>query len=250
MIGSTSTTTTAVKSATRTLDVIEYVVAHPSGVVAQDIAGSLDIPVSSLSYLLATLTEREYLLRDGRRYLAGPGLERLRLPQIELTLADRARPLVRALRTKLNETATFFVRDGWQIKAVVNEIAEQPLRYSIELGATAPLYCIAAGKAMLAEMDRAMLDRYLAEVELQPFTPRTITEPAKLVAELETIRASKVGLTREEYTPGICGLGVAVVTDSKVAGSIGVAMPSARFEPEVEARARGLLLDVAANLSR
>ena len=122
MIGSTSTTTTAVKSATRTLDVIEYVVAHPSGVVAQDIAGSLDIPVSSLSYLLATLTEREYLLRDGRRYLAGPGLERLRLPQTELTLADRARPLVRALRTKLNETATFFVRDGWQIKAVVNEI--------------------------------------------------------------------------------------------------------------------------------
>jgi len=27
-------------------------------------------------------------------------------------------------------------------------------------------------------------------------------------------------------------------------------MPSARFEPKVEARARSLLLDVAANLSR
>ena len=61
----------------RTLDVIEFVVAHRQGVVAQEIAGALAIPVSSLSYLLATLTERGYLSRSGRRYLPGPGLQRL-----------------------------------------------------------------------------------------------------------------------------------------------------------------------------
>jgi IclR family acetate operon transcriptional repressor len=62
-----------VKSAMRTLDVIEFVVAHPQGVIAQEIAAALGIPVSSLSYLLATLAEREYLARQGRRYLPGPG---------------------------------------------------------------------------------------------------------------------------------------------------------------------------------
>jgi len=60
-----------VKSAMRTLDVIEFVVAHRQGVVAREIAGALAIPVSSLSYLLATLTERGYLTRSGRRYLPG-----------------------------------------------------------------------------------------------------------------------------------------------------------------------------------
>ena len=47
-----------VKSATRTLDIIEYVVAHGRPLVAQEIATALGIPVSSLSYLLATLVER------------------------------------------------------------------------------------------------------------------------------------------------------------------------------------------------
>ena len=71
MAGAAQSTT--VKSAMRTLDIIEYVVAHRQGVVAQDIAGALAIPVSSLSYLLATLVERDYLRREGRRYFAGPG---------------------------------------------------------------------------------------------------------------------------------------------------------------------------------
>src|SRR5690606_41703983 len=44
-----------VKSATRTLDIIEYVVAHDRPLVAQEIAVALGIPVSSLSYLLGTL---------------------------------------------------------------------------------------------------------------------------------------------------------------------------------------------------
>src|SRR6188508_2751705 len=66
-----------VKSATRTLDIIEYVVAHDRPLVAQEIAIALGIPVSSLSYLLGTLVERGYLARDGRRYSAGPGLQRL-----------------------------------------------------------------------------------------------------------------------------------------------------------------------------
>src|SRR5690606_8553047 len=55
-----------VTSATRTLDIIEYVVAHPRPLVAQEIATALGIPVSSLSYLLATLVERNYLVREGR----------------------------------------------------------------------------------------------------------------------------------------------------------------------------------------
>ena len=98
----------AVKSAIRTLDLIEYVVANPTGVVAQEIAAALAIPVSSLSYLLATLVERTYLHRIGRRYFAGPGLDRLRKPEQESTLAERARPLIKAMRLQLNETASLF----------------------------------------------------------------------------------------------------------------------------------------------
>ena len=117
-----------VKSATRTLDIIEFVVAHNRPMVAQEIATALGIPVSSLSYLLATLVERGYLARDGRRYSSGPWLARLQASGSGFSLADRAAPLVRSLRTQLDETTSFFIRHDWEIEAIVTESSEQALR--------------------------------------------------------------------------------------------------------------------------
>ncbi len=241
---------TTVKSAMRTLDVIEHVVARPSGVVAQDIAGALDIPVSSLSYLLATLVEREYLQREGRRYSAGPGLERLRRPGADLSLTDRARPLVKELGNQLDETVTFFVRTGWEMEAVLNETAKQTLRYSLDIGARAPLYCVAAGKAILATMTPDDLNVYLAAVELRPFTANTIVDRSALIDALEEVRGSGIGVTCDEYTLGISGLGVAVLAGGIAVGGLGIAVPSSRFSLTLERRCRTLLREVAELLAR
>ena len=123
-----------VKSATRTLDIIEYVAAHSRPLVAQEIAVALGIPVSSLSYLLATLVERGYLAREGRRYSAGPGLERLQAKSGRPSLAERVAPLVRTIRVQLNETTSFWIRSGWDVEAIVTEAGEQALRYSVAAG--------------------------------------------------------------------------------------------------------------------
>lgn len=231
------TTPSTVKSAMRTIDIIEYVVARPAGVVAQEIAAGLTIPVSSLSYLLATLVERHYLAREGRRYLPGPALARLASPRMALSLADKVRPLVKSLRTQTNETASFFVRDGWQLEAIVTETAEQSLRYSISVGTRIPMHSLAAGKALLATLADSEIDAYFAQVPLEPFTPHSLTDERALRAELAGIRASGVGRTREEYTPGICGLGIAAMVDGVAVGAFSVAIPLPRFTAELEARA-------------
>ena len=230
------TTPSTVKSAMRTIDIIEYVVARPAGVVAQEIAAGLAIPVSSLSYLLATLVERHYLAREGRRYLPGPALERLASPRVAMSLADKVRPLVKSLRLQINETASFFVRDGWLLEAIVTETAEQSLRYSISVGTRSPLHCLAAGKALLAHLSDAELDAYFAQTPLERFTPSSIVDVAQLRAELAEIRATGIGRTREEYTPGICGLGIAVVIDGVAVGAFALAIPVPRFTAEVEGR--------------
>ncbi|NWK94491.1 IclR family transcriptional regulator [Sphingobium lactosutens] len=230
------TTPSTVKSAMRTIDIIEYVVARPAGVVAQEIAAGLAIPVSSLSYLLATLVERQYLAREGRRYLPGPALERLASPRIAMSLADKVRPLVKSLRLQMNETASFFVRDGWQLEAIVTETAEQSLRYSISVGTRSPLHCLAAGKALLAHLSDAELDAYFAATPLERFTPSSIVDEGQLRAELAEIRATGIGRTREEYTPGICGLGMAVVIDGVAVGAFALAIPVPRFSAELEGR--------------
>ncbi|MDF2638488.1 MAG: IclR family transcriptional regulator [Novosphingobium lindaniclasticum] len=230
-----------VKSAMRTLDIIEYVVAHPAGVIAQDIAQALAIPVSSLSYLLSTLVERDYLARAGRLYQPGSGLERLRSTPNRLPLIEKVRPLVRTVRTQSNETTSYFVQREWEIEALITETAEHALRYSIGVGTRTPMHCLASGKAILAALGPAALDRYFEESVRKRYTKSTIVDEASLRLELDAARETGIAITREEFTPGICGIGTVLRLDGEVVGSISVAIPTVRYDANVEASTRALL---------
>lgn len=223
-----------VKSAMRTLDLIEFVVARPSGVVAQEIAVALAIPVSSLSYLLATLVERSYLRRQGRQYFPGEGLNRLRLPPGEHSLIERVRPVLKTLCSQLNETATLFKLVGWEVEAVLTETAGRPLRYSIEVGSRAPLHAVAAGKAILSTMPGEMLDSYFAETRRERCTEHTICERTRLMKDVDLARKSGVAVARNEHTPGITACAVALQQGTDAPMAISIAGPSLRMTPEAE----------------
>ena len=237
-----------VKSATRTLDIIEFVVAHGRPLVAQEIATALGIPVSSLSYLLATLVERGYLRREGRRYSAGPGLARLQASGGGASMADRAAPIVRSLRVQLDETTSFFIRHGWEIEAILTESSEQALRYSVPQGRRLPMHALAAGKVMLAGMDQAELDQYFREAPRIAFTDRTVTDEATLRAQIAAARETGFATTSEEYSLGIVGIARLVRAGGEILGSLSVAMPKVRYDAAIEARVRDLLARSVAKL--
>ena len=230
-----------VKSATRTLDIIEYVVAHDRPLVAQEIAVALGIPVSSLSYLLGTLVDRGYLAREGRRYSAGPGLQRLQASPGGFSLAERAAPLVRTLRVQLNETTSFFVRSAWDVEAIVTETSEQALRYSIDTGQRLPMHALSAGKALLAALPDEELDRYFAETERVRFTPATVVSEKALRKDLAEVRRTGFAVTDEEYALGIRGIGRVVTIGGEAVGSLSVGVPKARFDEAMKRRAMNLL---------
>lgn len=238
-----------VKSAMRTLDVIEFIVRRREGVAAQDIGQALGIPLSSLSYLLATLVERDYLLRDGRKYIPGPGLERLRVAEAELPLRERVAPLVRTLRAELDETVSFMVREEWNAMALVTEASAHALRYSIEPGEHRQLHGLAAGKAILAALSAAELDRYFRESARVQLTDRTVTDEAALRAQLDLVRQERFAEAIEESTPGISSMAALVTLDGRPAGAIGIAVPSVRYTAEFRARARKALVRVTAAVS-
>lgn len=240
---------TSVKSALRTLDVIEFVVAHPQGPIAQDIAAALDIPVSSTSYLLGTLAERGYLVRDGRRYRPGPGLARLTVPAAALTLADRVEPLVKLLRSELDETASFMVRSGWEAEALATEASGQALRYAIEAGHRKPLHSLAAGKAILAMLPEAELARYFAEVPRERHTRHTLVDEAALREALAEVRKTGLAEAHEENTLGICGMAAPAWLNGEAVGAFAIAVPEVRFDAKLAAKAKAALIRAAKALA-
>ncbi|GMM92545.1 IclR family transcriptional regulator [Qipengyuania sp. MTN3-11] len=238
-----------VKSALRTLDTLEFVVAHPSGVVARDIASGLDIPLSSLSYLLATLAERQYLVRDGRRYSAGPSLARLRTERADLSLEDRVSPIVKRLAAELDETASFMVREGWKARIVASRSSGQALRYAIAEGDTKPLHVLAGGKAILSELSDEMLASYFDETRgrRESLTQTTITAQNQLRRQIAVFREQGYATAVEESTVGISSIARPVRLGDTV-GALSIAVPSIRFLPELQDRAVHALTHAVASL--
>ena len=154
----------------------------------------------------------------------------------EPSIAERVAPLVRSLRLQLNETAGFFVRHDHEIEAIASETGVHALRYTIEVGERAPLHSFAAGKAILATFTRREFDDYLKSVPREAFTASTIVDADALRMDIERVRRTGIAHTREEDTPGIAGIGRAVVIDGAPLGAFSVAIPVARFDPSVEVK--------------
>ena len=238
-----------VKSAMRTLDILELLAHQGRPLSASEISATLGIPVSSLSYLLTTLLDRDYLSRERRFYRLGPAIARFGAAAAEPSLADRVAPIVRSVSRDLNETVGFFVLRVFEIEALATETGLQALRYALEVGRRAPLHAFAAGKALLATFPERMLKAYFQGVTLEAYTPTTITDEAALRAALDEIRRTGIARTNEEHTPGITGIGRAAYLDGKPAGAFSVALPTSRLTPEVERHAVRLLGRAAALLA-
>jgi IclR family acetate operon transcriptional repressor len=239
----------SVKSAMRTLDILELLARQRRPMAAHEISVTLGIPVSSLSYLLSTLADRDYLARERRHYRLGPAIARFQPLEAEPDLRERVAPIVKALTRELNETAGFFVARGFEVEAIASEIGLQALRYSLEVGQRAPIHAFAAGKALLAALPEPELERYLATVERTAFTPATLVSEAALRAALDEIRETGFARTREEHTPGIAGTARVAHLDGAPVGAFSVAIPIGRLTPEIEQRTEQLLTRAASLLS-
>ncbi|MEG3126160.1 IclR family transcriptional regulator [Sphingomonas sp. GB1N7] len=245
----TDGTSASVKSAIRTLDILEFLVAQRRPMAARELSVALAIPVSSLSYLLTTLVDRGYLARDGRCYAPGPALKRLQPATAVGEFLDSVGGVAKSLRDQLNESVAFFVRREFEVEAVVSAVGTQALRYSFDIGRRAPLHIISAGKAILAALPKDELDAYFRDSRRAAFTPNTLTDESPLRANLNLARASGIARTREEQTMGIVGIGRAVVVGGELMGAISVAIPLARFDAVLDRRVTELLMHATDQLA-
>ncbi len=135
------------------------------------------------------------------------------------------------------------------MEALVTESSDHALRYAVQMGTRTPLHSFAAGKAILAAMPDSEIAAYLRETKRIAMTAATITAKKDLEREIATIRGTGIARTREEHTPGIQGVGRAVVIEGETVGAFSVAIPTVRFDAEVERRAAELLTKTVALLA-
>ena len=112
---------------------------------------------------------------------------------------------------------------------------------AVPIGNRMPMHQLASGKALLAALSDAELDRYFAETDRQRYTPSTVTTEKALRKDLAETRKTGFSWADEEFSLGIIGIGRVVTSGGEVIGALSVAIPKVRCDDGTSRRIEDLL---------
>ena len=159
-----------------------------------DLAKRLGVAKSTVHRLAVTLVADGMLEQnpDTGKYRLGIALFRLgSLVRRRMTMSNEARPFLRDLREKVNETVHLAVLDGSEIMYVFNLESTQAIRMRSDVGVRKPAYCTAEGQAILAFQPAEVIERVVRD-GLAARTPQTVTDPQTLRKVLEGVRRARL----------------------------------------------------------
>jgi DNA-binding IclR family transcriptional regulator len=239
-----------VGSVARAVALLDALAESEEALGVNELARRLGVNASTASRLLGTLLQAGLVERAG----GGPYRLGLRLVALsdrvlaQLDMRQQARPLLVRLVGETGETATLSL-PGAEEAITVDFVPSPSSVVSMAfVGRPSVPHATAVGKVMLAFADRA---GGLGAAPLKAFTERTITDPAALVAELETVRergwAEAVG-ERESDLAAVAA--PAFGRGGALAAILGVQGPASRLPAAARRTVRAPLLDAAAELGR
>lgn len=217
-----------------------------------ELARRLQLPKSSTANLCIALEAERLLVRHEAGYLLGRRL--VELGGAYLETIDQVGEFYRSCReqpTISRMTARAAVLDGLDVLYLARYDGAQPIRMTANIGDRFPAHCAATGKALLAGINPALLQERLRNVDrLIALTPRSVTDPAQLLVELEAVRKRGYATDEEEVTPGVSCLAIAVpsATAGGDAFAISVTTTAAALDETMRRRLLTELRVVAAAL--
>jgi IclR family transcriptional regulator, pca regulon regulatory protein len=198
-----------------------------------ELARKLGLTRSTTHRYVATLATLGYLQQDDstRKYRLGPRVLDLGFSVLgSLELREIAGPHLRRLTDTTGHTSNLAIRDDTDV-ILIDRVRGLPgryhhLEYSLHVGSRLPSYCSATGKALLAFLPRADLDRLLDRIDLVQRGPRTVTDKRALLAELEQVRSTGVAVNDEELDSALRSIAAPVRSRSgEVVAAVNVSIP-------------------------
>lgn len=243
----------AVKSASRALLILELLTTLESPATFTEISERLELPRSSLSGLLSTMTDASWLRLDPQTRAYQLGIKVMEAGNSYLRAVDlptRAIPIMKTVCDQMDETVQLAVLDGRFNVYIAKLEGNQALRLASEVGRRLPAHATGLGKVMLAHLGEADLRSRFHDVELEVYTRNTVSSFAALQKELARIRSSGFGVDNEEYSVGVrCVAAPVRDRTGVVVTAMSVSVPLIRFDRDRRARARELVVAAAAQLS-
>ena len=234
-MGKTGTPSSGSQTVDRALQLMDVLAERGVPLRLSELAKAVNLNISTTSRLLSSLEHYGYVQRDAStgRYLLGYRLLHLaQVAQEESGLAELAIPILATLVEATGETATITVLQGNRAMVIARVVCSNQLRITAPIGTLGPLYCTAAGKALLAYRRDEEIDYFLTR-GMPRLTDATITDIPTMRGELQRVRVQGYALDRGEREEGLIGLATPVHDGSgAVIASCGISGAGQRMTEE------------------
>lgn len=247
-------TSGAVKSADRTLELLELFAAQRDGLSLADVCGRTGWPKSSTLALLRTLVWRDYLdLAEGDgRYRLGHRVAQLGSAYLGgLSLAREGAEVVREVSRACDETVHLAVLRGRDVLYVAKEEGGGSMRMVSTVGRMIPAHATGVGKMLLSALPASEIDRlYPPGEDLPRLTAQTVTARDVFLAALEQARRDGFATDSGQSTLGVeCVAAPVFGHDGRPVAAMSVSVPGPRFTPDRLPVLRDVVIKGAQQLS-
>lgn len=243
----------AVQALDRGLGLLE-ILAQSDGISLSELSQRAGLAPSSAYRLLTTLAARgfvEFLERDQQWAIGVEGFRTGMAFPRRFSVATAGRGIMQDLMHSSGETANIAIFEHGEIVFVSQIESLEPIRAFFRTGERRPAHASGIGKALLAEMPRASIERIIKAKGLPRFTDKTITEPAALFANLALTHLRGWSLDDEERNAGMRCIAAAIFNEygEPVAG-LSISGPVARLGDDAVAKLGPLVMASAAEITR
>lgn len=214
-----------IQSVVMTGQIIEALATAGQPLRLKAIANYLGEPKAKMYRHLSTLKHLGFVDQDQKTETYRLGLKLAYIGQAatdQFDLRRLAEPYMVRLRDLTHQTVVLSTPAGGD--AIINAVVDSPnlVTISVRLGYRLPAHASAQGRLNLAFSPLAVQQRVLAR-KLQAFTPRTLTDPAKLRERFVEIRKQLFELSMDETMLGISAVAAPIFNfDNDLVGNIAI----------------------------
>jgi IclR family pca regulon transcriptional regulator len=195
-----------------------------------EVAREVDLPRATVRRALITLTELGHVETDGRLFRLTPGVLRLAAAYLGSNgVSTILQPRCERLSLAWGGPCSAAVLDGEEIVFVAYGQPTRMVSVTTMVGWRLPAFCTALGRVLLAGLEEAELDAFLAKLHPQAATPQTELNPKALRARILEARAEGFALVDQEAEIGFRSIAVPLRRyDGRVIAALNFGMQTER----------------------
>ncbi|ANY84054.1 hypothetical protein BB934_37990 (plasmid) [Microvirga ossetica] len=232
---------------------IDVIGSAPGLVTVPELVKATGWPRPTLYRILAAITAHGFVRFDPVAQGYTLGYKFLELAQNVWAAPDLvsiASIELQRLRNMTGETAYLAVPSDDAMVGLGKFEGLHAVRSAAQLGIRKPMHCTSQGKAVLAHLSEAEVDRLLGRSALQRFTANTMTDPTLLKAQLSIVRQRGYSVEDEEIIVGNRCVGAPILDSrGRPVAAISVAGPAWRLTRERVEQLGPEIASVARNIS-